>query len=112
MKITDEEMKFELAKAALMGGMSTEQMRRAYEWIKEKNDPQKDLDKVSISDMEEGLGMLAVRFRNRCMESDIKTVGELVRLGKTGFRAQKQVGGGLVASVETLLQEKYGVDSW
>lgn len=71
-----------------------------------------DLDAVKVTEMEQYLGMSAVRFRNRCMENDIHTVGQLVRIGSVGFRALRLVGGGLVKKIGEVLAEVYGVSNW
>lgn len=103
----DKEIKFELAKAALIGGVGMEQARLAYTWVTEV--PKVNLDSIKVSDLERSLGRHAVRFRHRCAENDIRTVGELVRMGKTGFRKLKIVGDHLANAVDKALEERFDI---
>lgn len=112
--MTDKEIRLELAKTALMSGSSIENLNMMYFWVcggtKQKEDI--DLDAVKVGELEQYLGMSAVRFRNRCMENDIHTVGQLVGIGSNGFRALRLVGGGLVEKLRVVLSEHYGVEGW
>ena len=108
----DIHIRLELAKAALVGGASMARMNDMYEWVVGRESPKVDLDNVKVTDMEQYLGMSSVRFRNRCMENDIHTVGQLVRVGSGGFRALRLVGSGLVDKLRVVLSEKYGVEGW
>jgi len=111
--MTDKEIRVELAKAAIMSGSSIETVKMMYEWVRNDAKPSsQDIDSVKVSELEKYLGMSAVRFRNRCMENDIHTVGQLVRIGSGGFRALRLVGGGLVGKLGEVLAEKYGVEGW
>lgn len=112
--MTDKEVRLELAKAALMGGASMERTKELLLWVNgdRTKDAEPDLDAVKVTEMEQYLGMSAVRFRNRCMENEIHTVGQLVRIGSVGFRALRLVGGGLVKKIGEVLAEVYGVSNW
>ena len=109
--MTDNEVRLELAKAALKSGSSIESAKAWYTWVcgdsKESN-----LDSIKVSELEQYLGMSSVRFRNRCMENDIHSIGQLVRVGSGGFRSMRLVGGGLVEKLRIILSEKYGVNEW
>lgn len=112
--MTDKEIRLELAKAALMGGASMERMKEMLAWVsgETKASSSIDIDMVKVSELEQYLGMSAVRFRNRCMENDIHTVGQLVRIGSNGFRALRLVGSGLVDKLKEVLSANYGVEGW
>ena len=112
--MTDKEIRVELAKAAIMSGSSIETVKMMYSWVCGVTNTKEeiDLDSIKVGEIEQYLGMSAVRFRNRCMENDIHTVGQLVRIGSNGFRALRLVGGGLVGKLGEVLAEKYGVSSW
>lgn len=110
--MTDKEIRLELAKAALIGGASEERMNEMFKWVVGSDKPILDIDSISVSDMEQYLGMSSVRFRNRCMENDIHTVGQLVRIGSRKFRALRLVGSSLVMKIEDVLTKEYGVKEW
>lgn len=108
----EKEIRLELAKAALMGGASMERMKEMHKWVTEEGRPAVDLDEIKVTDMEQYLGMSAIRFSNRCRENDIHTVGELVRVGSKAFRSQRMVGGGLIDKLTEVLSVHYGVENW
>lgn len=113
--MTDKEIKMELAKAALIGGASMERTKEMLSWVNGNAKAEReeiDFDAAKVGELEQYLGMSAVRFRNRCMENDIHTVGQLVRIGSNGFRALRLVGGGLVEKLREVLSENYGVEGW
>ena len=112
--MTDKEIRLELAKAAIMSGSSIETAKNMYVWVRgEKEEGERiDYEDIKVSELEQYLGMSAVRFRNRCLENGIHTVGQLVRIGSNGFRALRLVGGGLVTKLSEILSEKYGVEGW
>lgn len=110
--MTDKEIRLELAKAALMGGASMERTKEMLSWVVGDVKKDVDLDAVKVSELEQYLGMSAVRFRNRCMENDIHTVGQLARIGSNGFRALRLVGGRLVDKLRDVLSVNYGVEGW
>ena len=112
--MTDKEIRLELAKAALISGSSIETAKLMYSWVCDgiKRKEEIDLDSIKVGELEQYLGMSAVRFRNRCMENDIHTVGQLVRIGSNGFRALRLVGGGLVDKLRDVLSANYGVEGW
>lgn len=111
--MTEKEIKMELAKAALIGGASIERTKEMLTWVS-SGDKQNvvDLNDIKVSELEQYLGMSSVRFRNRCMENDIHSIGQLVRIGSRGFRALRLVGGGLIKKINEALSEHYGVEDW
>lgn len=111
--MTEKEIRLEIAKAVIMSGSSIETAKMMYNWVCGSTaSTEIDLDSVKVSELEQYLGMSAVRFRNRCMENDIHTVGQLVRIGGNRFRAMRLVGGGLVDKLREVLFENYGVERW
>lgn len=108
----EKEVRLELAKAALKGGASMERMKEMLSWVNGESQEESDLDKISVSELEQYLGMSSVRFRNRCMENGIRTVGQLVRTGSREFRAMRLVGGGLISRLSEVLWEQYGIARW
>ena len=105
-----EQIKLELAKAALMGGLGVEYARMAYEWV--CKDDELNLDKIPVAEIGAELGSMRVRFLNRCEEAGIKTIGDLVRYGQHGFRNMRFVGIGLVYAIGEALANKYKVTTW
>lgn len=112
--MTDKEIRLELAKAAIMSGSSIETAKMMYSWVCDgtKRKEEIDLDSIKVGELEQYLGMSAVRFRNRCMENEIHTVGQLVRIGSNSFRALRLVGSGLVDKLRDVLFVNYGVEGW
>lgn len=110
--MTDKETRLELAKAAIMSGSSISTVKMMYNWVCGDAKPETDLESIKVSELEQYLGMSAVRFRNRCMENDIHTVGQLARVGSRNFRALRLVGGGLCDKVGHVLKEHYGIEDW
>ena len=110
--MNDKEIKLEIAKAAIVSGSSVERMQQVFDWVTDGKKPDVDLDGISVTDMEQYLGMSSVRFGNRCRENDIHTVGQLVRVGSKQFRSLKLVGGDLCHKVSAILKDKYGVEDW
>ncbi len=95
-----------------MSGSSLDNVKMMYGWVCGDVSDEADVDSIKVSELEQYLGMSAVRFRNRCMENDIHTVGQLVRIGSNGFRALRLVGGGLVDKLKEVLSANYGVEGW
>ena len=112
--MTDKEIRLEIAKAVIMSGSSIETAKNMYSWVCGVTNTKEeiDLDSIKVSELEQYLGMSAVRFRNRCMENDIHTVGQLVRIGSRGFRTLRLVGGGLVNKLREVLSDMYNVSDW
>lgn len=110
--MTDKEIRLELAKAAIMSGSSIENVKMMYGWVCGEVKSNVDLDSIKVSELEKYLGMSAIRFRNRCLDNDIHTVGQLVRIGSRNFRRLKLVGSGLVSKVNEALMEHYDVLGW
>lgn len=112
--MTERDIRLELAKAALIGGASVERTEEMLSWVigEVKRSSDIDLDRIKVSELEQYLGMSSVRFRNRCMENDIHTVGQLVRIGSRDFRSLRLVGAGLVNKLRLVMREKYGVLEW
>lgn len=111
--MTDKEVRLELAKAALIGGASMERMKNMYVWVTgDSTQSSMDFDSIKVTELEQYLGMSAIRFSNRCRENGIYTIGQLVRIGSKSFRALRLVGSGLAEKVASVLAEKYGVTEW
>lgn len=109
--MTEKDIKLELAKAAVVSGASKERLDDLLAWVLGEK-KHKDLDDISVTELEKFLGMSAVRFRNRCMENDIHTVGQLVRIGSKKFRALRLVGNGLVTRLQDIFEDNYGINDW
>ena len=112
MLTTEKEIKLELAKVAISADSSIETAKRFYDWIIDEKKDTKPYEDIPISDLESVLDRYAVMFRNRCKENDIKTVGDILSMGRGSFRALHLVGDKLTRHVSEALADKYGITAW
>lgn len=53
-----------------------------------------------------------VRLQNVCSYEDIKTVGDLLKIGRTGFRRKRNIGELTVCFVDKALKNLYNINCW
>lgn len=106
-----QEIKLELAKAAIQSGSSIEVVKEFYEWImSEKGESEIDLEEYDNIPIEsfalyfERSGNAINRFRSVGLNS----VGDLVRFGKYELMRVDFVGKKFITEVIDLLEEHYG----
>lgn len=124
--MTNKEIKLRLSEIALSNGWSIESAKTFYEWITEE--PEKttnvegeptDYDDVPSSAIVNyfrnnysRVGGYAVRLEKVLNSNNIETVGDILRLGSTGFKKIYSVGGGMVWRVDDALEKLYGINYW
>ena len=123
--MTNKEIKFELAKVALVNCVSIDSIKQMYEWIIEEPDadvdkPKTDYDNVSVREIIKylvkngryGNQRYATSLVNVFNDNGINTIGDLLRINKQGFMRLKGVGKGSVTRVDDALEELYGIKYW
>ena len=125
--MTNREIKFELAKAALTGNKALDAgvtLEVLYRWIIEDSevdvDNQKDYDKVSVREIIKYLTnndrysdkRYASSLINVFNDNGINTVGDILRLDRNDFMKIKGVGKGSVTRIDDALEELYGIKDW
>ena len=123
--MTNREIKFELAKIALVQCVSIDSIKQIYEWIIEEPDgdvdkPKTDYDSTSVSEIIKHLvkngrygdHRYAVSLVDVFDENGINTVGDILRIGKRSFMRIKGVGKGSVTRIDDSLEELYGIKDW
>jgi hypothetical protein len=53
-----------------------------------------------------------VRLGKIFQMNDIKTVGDLLRIGRREFRTYRSVGGGSISRIDDALEDLYGIEGW
>ena len=115
--MTDREIKLELSKAALAGGMEIETAKAFYDWITEEPAHKLPEDKSNIR-YETPIEELAHKTKmegtiiKRCKDNGINTIGDLIRCGAHKFRTFHNVGGSTITKIDAALEEHYGISDW
>lgn len=123
--MTNREIKLELAKAALGSeSHNIETVKHFYKWvmeedIKETNTLESGYDDKPIGEVISQIykedyyyHKFAVRLEKVFASNDIKTVGDLLRYGRTNFSRLQNVGRGCLTHIDDALEELYGLKSW
>jgi DNA-directed RNA polymerase alpha subunit len=123
--MTNREIKFELAKVALVNCVSIDSIKQMYEWIIEEPDadvdkPKTDYDNVSVREIIKylvkngryGNQRYATSLVNVFNDNGINTIGDLLRINKRGFMQIKGVGKGSVTRVDDALEELFLIKYW
>ena len=129
--MTNREIKFELAKAALTNCRHmtsealSESIKNLYDWIIEEPEvdvdkPKTDYDKTSVREIikhlvkngRHGDKRYASSLLNVFNDNGINTVGDILRLDRRDFMQIKGVGKGSVTRVDDALEELYGIKDW
>jgi len=126
--MTNREIKFELAKAALTGNKALSgdvTLEALYRWIIEEPEvdvdkPKTDYDKTSVREIIKHLvkngrygdqryaSSLVHVFNN----NGINTIGDILRIGRRAFMQIENVGKGSITRVDDSLEELYGIKDW
>jgi len=106
-----QEIKLELAKAAIQSGSSIEVVKEFYEWVLSNKDEVdarlKECDNIPIERFASYFnrnGNAIIRFRSIGLNS----VGDLVRFGEDELMRVRLVGGKFITELKDLLEEHYG----
>jgi hypothetical protein len=129
--MTNKEIKFELAKVALIrcnfmaSETLTEGLRNLYEWITEEPEPANDgvenytehnnkpIDEILRYMAKKRHGhYYATKLEKVFNESNIKTVGDLMRIGILDFSKYGNIGKGSITHIDDALEELYGIKNW
>lgn len=114
--MSDKEIKCQLAKAALENGVGLNEVKEFYAWVMEGPDDSLDEEddsykSVSICEFAQDTKCQKT-ITNRCSEHNIKTVGELIKLGSSKFRQFPHVGYTTVRKISEELNKQFGVKRW
>lgn len=126
--MTNRDIKFELGKIVLAAEVnkpnvdSSQLLNFVYNWIIEEPEVEVDVPKTEYDDepirnvvaqirKSEYWSNYARRLENTFIANNIKTVGDLLRLGRTGFMNTQLVGRGSLLSVDEAL-ENLGIKGW
>lgn len=130
--MTNREIKFELAKIALVQCVSIDSVKQMYEWIVEEpevdveesnvdvDNPKTDYDKTSVREIIKYLynnnryndKRYASSLINVFNDNKINTIGDILRIGRRAFVQIKGVGKGSVTRIDDALEELYGIVNW
>ena len=126
--MTNRDIKFELGKIVLAAEVnkpnvdSSQLLNFVYNWIIEEPEGEVDVPKTEYDDesiknvvtqirKSEYWSNYARRLESIFIANNIKTVGDLLRLGRTGFMNTQLVGRGSLLSVDEAL-ENLGIKGW
>ena len=126
--MTNRDIKFELGKIVLAAEVnkpnvdSSQLLNFVYNWIIEESEVDIDVPKTEYDDepiinvvaqirKSEHWHNYANRLEGTFIANNIKTVGDLLRLGRTGFMNTQLVGRGSLLSVDEAL-ENLGIKGW
>jgi DNA-directed RNA polymerase alpha subunit len=123
--MTNREIKFELAKIALVNCVSIDSIKQMYEWIIEEpeddvDNPKTDYNKTSVREIIKHLvkngrygdQRYVSSLVNVFNDNGINTIGDILRIGRRAFMQIKNVGKGSVTRVDDSLEELYGIKDW
>ena len=126
--MTNREIKFELAKAALTGNKALSAdvtLEDLYRWIVEEPEvdvdkPKTDYDNISVREIikhlvkngKYGDQRYASSLVNVFNDNGINTIGDILRMGRLAFMQIKGVGKGSVTRIDDALEELYGIVNW
>jgi len=127
--MTNKEIKFELAKVALTRcnfmtfESLTESIKNLYEWVVEEPEVEEETEQKNIfdgTDIREVLNIvrknhyysgIATMIDSVFLENNIKTVGDLMRIGRRDFSKYRLIGKKSIWVIDEALAE-LGVKGW
>jgi len=68
--------------------------------------------KIKCSQIDFGIKRFNTRFMGACYRHDLKTLQDLLSLGKLRFSKTRNVGDELIRRLSDILYDKYGIDNW
>lgn len=68
--------------------------------------------RVKCSQIDFGIKRFNTRFMGACYRHDLKTLQDLLSLGKLRFSKTRNVGDELIRRLSDILYDKYGIDNW
>ena len=129
--MTNREIKFELAKIALVQNLSIDSVKQMYEWIIEEPDvdveqtekddknPSIEYDNKPISEVISCIsksGQMGITYATKLADifhnNEINTVGDLLRIGSRYFSKYRNVGKGSISRIDDALEQLYGIKDW
>jgi len=128
--MTNKEIKFELAKVALIRcnfmtfESLTESIKNLYDWVVEEPEVEVETEQKNISDgtdIREVLNIVRKSQRHNSgiatmidsvfLENNIKTVGDLTRIGRRDFSKYRLIGKKSIWAIDEALNE-LGITTW
>lgn len=128
--MTNREIKFELARLALekccftTSETLTEGLKNLYEWVVEEPEVEEETEQKNIFDGTDIREVLNIVRKNRYynssiatmidsvfLENNIKTVGDLMRIGRRDFSKYRLIGKKSILAIDEALNE-LGVKTW
>ena len=116
--MTNREIKFELAKIALVQNLPMDSIKQMYEWIIEEPEAEEEttdkngLDSINIKEVlniirkNQGFSNgIATSLETIFSKNNINTVGDLMRIGRRDFRKYRLVGKKSVWAIDDALDE-------
>ena len=119
--MTEQEIRLELAKAFISSGRNTEfSLDDWYGWIMETNfgeDLMKKARKMPIGDiasylMQKGNKNIVGKLETSFRVNNIKTVGELLDLGRMSFVCKRNVGRKMIYGIDEYLENRFCITCW
>jgi hypothetical protein len=132
--MTNREIKFELAKAALTGNKALSgdvTLEALYRWIIEE--PEVDVEQTEKDDKNPSTeyynkpigeviscisksGQMGITYATKLTDifhnNEINTVGDLLRIGRRYFSRYRNVGNGSISRIDDALAQLYGITNW
>ena len=116
--MTNREIKFELAKIALVQNLPMDSIKQMYEWIIEEPEAEEEtidkngLDSINIKEVlniirknQGSSNGIVTSLETIFNKNNINTVGDLMRIGRCDFRKYRLVGKKSVWAIDDALDE-------
>ena len=116
--MTNREIKFELAKIALVQNLPMDSIKQMYEWIIEEPEAEEEttdkngLDSINIKEVlniirknQGSSNGIVTSLETIFNKNNINTVGDLMRIGRCDFRKYRLVGKKSVWAIDDALEE-------
>lgn len=120
--MTNREIKFELAKIALVQNLPMESVKQMYEWITEEQEDGSNsiynanpiMEIVShIAGTEPSNSCYPSKIKTALKNANINTVGELLNVGRRQLKdCCRNIGYGCINRIDDALDKLYGIKEW
>lgn len=67
---------------------------------------------ILISEVEIQKGVLGARLRSVCKANRIKSIGDLLHIGRKGFKTFRNIGVHTIETIDKVLEEYYSITEW